>query len=349
MATPTLDSTFGAILIGVVVSAILYGMTNIQTILYFSRYPNDAESTKTFVAIIWMLDTFHVALILKAIYYYLITNFADSDVQAIDGHWSLYVSVIVNLLTSLLVQTFFTVQIFHLCSRRLRYPVTFGIAILIVAHFAFGIETASLLFIKKQLSRLSEIILIAPLPLAVFAVLSDVAIAAGLCVLLHGNRSTFTHTNALITTLIGYAINRCLLTSIVAIIEVIVLLVSPRSFWFLALDFTAGKRESFDYTIDALLTPSSKVWANSMLASLNNRRALRRGSMMHSMNAIAISPLQFSRFSEPPTGSPEVLGNSLHQLASKRLVSDTDSHPSSQQGPAGIGGRPHNCAALHDT
>lgn len=333
MATPTLDSTFGAILIGVVVSAILYGMTNIQTILYFSRYPNDAESTKTFVAIIWMLDTFHVALILKAIYYYLITNFSDSDgLQAIDGHWSLYVSVIVNLLTSLLVQTFFTVQIFHLCSRRLRYPVTFGIAILIVAHFAFGIETVSLLFINKQLNKLSDIILIAPLPLAVFAVLSDVAIAAGLCVLLHGSRSAFTHTNALITTLIGYAINRCLLTSIVAIIEVIVLLVSPRSFWFLALDFTAGK-----------------LWANSMLASLNNRKALRRGSMMHSMNAIAISPLQFSQFSEPPTGGPEVLGNSLHQLASKRLVSDTASHPSSQQEAAGIGCRPHNCTALSGT
>jgi hypothetical protein len=74
------------------------------------------------------------------------------------------------------------------------------------------------------------------MPFAIFAVLSDVSIAVALCVLLHGSRTNFRRcvylctsldiagkfnrlfcvtvsTNAIVTTLTIYAINRCLLTS----------------------------------------------------------------------------------------------------------------------------------------
>jgi hypothetical protein len=52
-------------------------------------------------------------------------------------------------------------------------------------------------------------------PFAVFAVLADFAIAGSLCVLLHNRRTIFKGTNNMISTLIIYAINRCLLTSYV--------------------------------------------------------------------------------------------------------------------------------------
>ena len=72
------------------------------------------------------------------------------------------------------------------------------------------------------------------MPFAIFAVLSDVSIAVALCILLHGSRTNFKRcvylcasldikfnrlfcvtvsTNAIVTTLTIYAINRCLLTS----------------------------------------------------------------------------------------------------------------------------------------
>lgn len=74
--------------------------------------------------------------------------------------------------------------------------------------------------------------LYAATPFAITAVLSDVCITIALCVLLHGNRSSVVQwvlilhywyswdcyqprTNALVNTLIVYAINRCLLTSYV--------------------------------------------------------------------------------------------------------------------------------------
>jgi hypothetical protein len=52
-------------------------------------------------------------------------------------------------------------------------------------------------------------------PFAMFAVLADFAIAGSLCVLLHHRRTPFKRTNNMISTLILYAINRCILTSYV--------------------------------------------------------------------------------------------------------------------------------------
>ncbi|EEB92336.1 hypothetical protein MPER_09172 [Moniliophthora perniciosa FA553] len=65
----------------------------------------------------------------------------------------------------------------------------------------------------------------------------------------------------LIRTLMIYAVNRCLLTSAVAIVEVIVFIATPGSLWFIAIDFVIGK-----------------LYANSLLASLNSRNALRAQS-----------------------------------------------------------------------
>lgn len=56
------------------------------------------------------------------------------------------------------------------------------------------------------------------IPFGVFAVLSDIVIAATLVVLLRRNRSEFEDTNSLIKRLIVYAVNRCVLTSYVELV-----------------------------------------------------------------------------------------------------------------------------------
>ncbi|KAG1750548.1 uncharacterized protein EDB91DRAFT_1244132 [Suillus paluster] len=243
--------TFGAGFIGGMVAAILYGITTLQTYLYYVYYPRDNKSVKLLVALVWVIDTLHVSLMCHALYYYLVSNFGDEDALSA-GNWSLFTSLGLNLCMAVLVQT---------------------------------IETVVLMFIKKEFSALSQITLYAATPFAVTAVLSDVFIAAALCVLLHGNRSPLVETNALVNTLIVYAINRCLLTSAVAVAEVIAFAVSPGSLWFIAIDFVIGK-----------------LYANSLLASLNSRSALRgrnhhssqNDSMSFRVNTINLSDLQSS-------------------------------------------------------
>lgn len=254
-----LTNTFGAAFIGGMVTAILYGITTLQTFLYLMKYPNDGISTRLFVVIIWVLDTLHVSLMCHALYFYLVSSYGVPSALA-NGVWSLFASVAVNLCIACSVQAFFTIKIFYLCRRHLRWLVTTPIIVTIVAHLGFGIETVAFLFIKRTLSSLSQLTLYAVTPFGAALVISDVLITVALCVLLReqGSRTIFPRTKRLVNTLVIYAINRCLLTSLVAIAEVIVWSINTESSWYMAIDFTIGK-----------------LYANSLLASLNTRNYLR--------------------------------------------------------------------------
>ncbi|KAF8656804.1 hypothetical protein AX16_002354 [Volvariella volvacea WC 439] len=112
-------------------------------------------------------------------------------------------------------------------------------------------------FIKSRFDRLQEAIFQSALPFAITAVLSDILIAAALCILLGSSKTEFEDTNSILNKLIIYAINHCILTCAVAIVEVIVFVAMPKSFYSFGIDFVFGK-----------------LYANSFLASLNSRRSL---------------------------------------------------------------------------
>jgi len=263
MASPhtfDISDTFGALLIGALVTMTIYGITTLQAYLYYVSFPKDGKATKLLVASIWGLDTLHVIFMCHAIHYYLIDGFVDHSVLA-DATWTLFMSLTVNILLAFIVQLFFTHRIFLLCSPQRRWWVTGMVGICVVAHFSFGINTVAKLFQKKAFVRLKEISSSSVIPFGAFAILSDILIAVALCVLLDGNRSSFEDTNSVINRLIIFAINRCILTSAVAIVETVVFSVLPNSFYSFAIDFVIGK-----------------LYANSLLAVLNSRATLRAES-----------------------------------------------------------------------
>ncbi|SJL15303.1 uncharacterized protein ARMOST_18796 [Armillaria ostoyae] len=69
---PSLGMTLGAVYIGATVAAILFGITNLQAVIYYKKYPDD-----WWVAIIWAFDALHVALGTHALYHYLIDLFGN--------------------------------------------------------------------------------------------------------------------------------------------------------------------------------------------------------------------------------------------------------------------------------
>jgi len=290
MVLPHIDitSTFGAILIGSFIATMLYGLTTLQTYLYYVYYPKDSRSTKALVAIIWVLDTLHAAFMAYSVYFYLVISYFNPALLAV-GHWSLFLSIAFNTVIACIVQIFFLVRIHQLCSIKYRWWVTSLIGFIVLAHFAFGVETVVFMFIKRDLAKLSEISLIAATPFAIFAVLSDIMIAGALCYLLHDSRSGFKRTDTIISILIIYAINRCLLTSVVAVVEVIVYCTLPKSLWFLAIDFFIGK-----------------LYANSLLATLNSRAAIRAANPT-TINSIRLSELEFNSSNSTET-KPQARG-----------------------------------------
>jgi len=239
---------------------VTYGITVLQAYFYYMSFPKDDITTKLLVGVIWLLDTLHVAFMCHALYFYLIIGFGNPLALA-DGIWPLFGSIAINVVVAFIVQCFFTERIFQLCSPRKRCWVTGIIAITVLAHFVFGLETVIFLSMKKEFTRFKEVTLIAAVPFGISTVLSDIIIAIALCVLLGSNRSSFDDTNNIINKLIVFAINRCILTSTVAVAETIVFSVLPNSFYSLAIDFVIGK-----------------LYANSLLAVLNSRAALGSNS-----------------------------------------------------------------------
>ncbi|KAK0203240.1 hypothetical protein DFS33DRAFT_1345944 [Desarmillaria ectypa] len=57
-----LGATLGAIFIGAAIAAIFYGITILQTVVYYKQNPDDLWLFRYAVALLWIFDTLHVAL-----------------------------------------------------------------------------------------------------------------------------------------------------------------------------------------------------------------------------------------------------------------------------------------------
>ncbi|KAF5335009.1 hypothetical protein D9611_009922 [Ephemerocybe angulata] len=259
-AVISIHETFGAGLIGALVNAMMYGLTTLQTYIYYLHYSKDGRTNRFLVGLIWAIDTIHTGLVCWCIYHYLVSHYNNPEGLKV-GHWTLFTSILCNVFISCIVQGFFTVRIHQLAPARTKWWLSGVLGFLVFAHLVFGILTVAYCFIKKDFDKLSDFTLFAATPFAATAVLADVLIAGSLCVLLHGSRTGFRSTDTIVTTLIVYAVNRCLLTAASAIVEVIVFSLRSYALWYLAIDFVIGK-----------------LYANSFLASLNSRKAIRARS-----------------------------------------------------------------------
>ncbi|KAI0957935.1 hypothetical protein AcW1_006162 [Taiwanofungus camphoratus] len=86
-----LGETLGAILLGNIVAAIFYGITNMQTYIYYVRNRGDPLALKSLVFILWLLDSVHLAFITHTVYTYTITDFGD-PLAITKPIWSVIVS-----------------------------------------------------------------------------------------------------------------------------------------------------------------------------------------------------------------------------------------------------------------
>ncbi|KAI6003058.1 hypothetical protein EDD15DRAFT_1455895 [Pisolithus albus] len=259
---------FGVTLIAGLASAMLYGITTL-TYVYYMHYSEDTSVIKFIVAAIWLLDSLHVSFMCHTLYYYLIINYGDP--------------------MSLL---FFAHQIYHLCRNKMRWIVTVPIVLSVLAHLAFGMVTVIMTLVNNQASNVSRTRFYTATPAVSAIVLAEILITTSLCVLLYdsGSRSAVPRTKRLLNTLIIYAVNRCLLTLLVTVAELIVD-ANDQSAWTMGLDFIVGK-----------------LYANSLLASLNTRQHLRsQGSSPESnghVNAVHFANLP--KLSEEERSSKDV-------------------------------------------
>ncbi|KAH9858592.1 hypothetical protein C2E23DRAFT_799261, partial [Lenzites betulinus] len=247
----------GAMFIGVILAAIMYGVTCSQMYYYFTRYQRDHWATKLLVMGVWLCDSIHQGLISYTIYWYLITQYGNPEALAILEK-SIVVEVFFNSFIGLFVQSFFTVRIWKLSGkgRMIIIPVILLVASEFIVTVTYAIMSLWLKFFE-DLERFKGM----SIAVNALAAAGDVVIAVILCVILHQSRTGFTKSNILINRLMLFAVNTGLLTSICAIFSFISILAWPNTFIYVTFFFFLGR-----------------LYANSLMATLNARNSIRDGS-----------------------------------------------------------------------
>ncbi|KAJ3537797.1 hypothetical protein NM688_g6624 [Phlebia brevispora] len=97
----------GLAYLGVVLSSILYGISCIQTFSYYmsQRAASDRRPLKFLVAFVGILDSAHQALVIYAVYYYVVLEFAN-PLAILIVVWSIPTSILIVLFVGVSVQAF---------------------------------------------------------------------------------------------------------------------------------------------------------------------------------------------------------------------------------------------------
>ncbi|KAF8180840.1 hypothetical protein BJ912DRAFT_1062286 [Pholiota molesta] len=270
----SLDSTLGAAFLGTLAAAVLYGVTSVQTFMYFRDCKEDGRLLRCLVLFLWALDTIHFAFTSHGLYFYLVTSFGDFAVL-LSPTWTILAQVYVTNLSDLIVRGFFAMRVSILCGERqvLSFVLPVIITVLSLVVFSFGCGFASRAFVLGTYAKMNEASFMLYASFG-SAVVVDTLIAASLCTLLIQSRTGFKRTDSIVTKLMAFSINTGILTSIAAIACFVTYAIWPQSFIFMGIYFAL-----------------SKLYVNSLLASLNARSSLR--SQSSDINSRNFTPIAF--------------------------------------------------------
>ncbi|KAI8996243.1 hypothetical protein BD414DRAFT_408500 [Trametes punicea] len=300
-----LDPTYGALFIGVLLSAVLFGVTMLQTFVYFQQYPSDRPWRKFAVSWLCFLDALHLALSAHFVYHYLVSNYANPDALS---HivWSFKLRIVIDALVVCSVHTLYTLRLWTLLAiddhlapfgqeaRRwsqqkvtVHASATLWVMRRIVPWLVYNRRHVShhalLPVMCYETIKLDLFIDLLHAPWATFVPLGsstviDAVIASSLCYFLARCRPQSEPRNGPIKTLIVYTVNTGIITSFCSLITIFMMVAYPRTFIPIAIEFLI-----------------IKLYINSYMAMLNARTALN-SSQEHSVHHSFIPPLPRGSF-----------------------------------------------------
>ncbi|KAJ7708770.1 hypothetical protein B0H17DRAFT_1324896 [Mycena rosella] len=253
------SETYGGSLICCMVSLPIYGISLLQVHMYYMNYPLDNKWIKIMVALLVIFESAHTWMTCHTVYHYSILSYSN-PLSLIDGEWSVYTANALGIPIVLLIQIYFSRMVYLLAHKKWKLLVIIVFGLLIVAQIGFGIYTCVERFKIWELPKLKALVYPALVPLYGIRVVSDAITAGALCLVLYDAtiHTLFHGSSKLFKTLIIYAMNRFILTTVVVIVQTSVLLAKPASIWAMVLEFI-----------------TVHLYVNSLLATLNARKSLR--------------------------------------------------------------------------
>ncbi|KAK0243653.1 hypothetical protein EDD85DRAFT_944984 [Armillaria nabsnona] len=114
IAHSSVGETLGALYVGATISALLSGVTILQAVMYYKRYPDDWWVYRYSVGLLWALETLHVALCTYTLYFFLIHFFGDL-VGALEYNvWSMKWQLSVNDFLIVYIQGLYAIRLWQL-------------------------------------------------------------------------------------------------------------------------------------------------------------------------------------------------------------------------------------------
>ncbi|KAF8066978.1 hypothetical protein FPV67DRAFT_1221885 [Lyophyllum atratum] len=254
MALPAFDNTLGALLIGGLLSMVLWGVTCVQTFTFFTRKSRDRPTFKLMIAFLWVLDTFDSALNGHILYFYLVTNYLN-PVAIGTPTWSVIIHVAITSISDFIIRSMFAHRFYRLSKGN--YIVTGWIMAVSMTDLVCGIVITAKAFGIVSYLELDKLSSLLYLNFAA-GTTSDLSVALALSWLLIKSRTGFRRTDTLINVLMMYTVNTGLIVGIDAALGMITYIVMPSNFVFLGFYLLL-----------------SKLYLNSYLATLNARDDLR--------------------------------------------------------------------------
>ncbi|TFK22285.1 hypothetical protein FA15DRAFT_671665 [Coprinopsis marcescibilis] len=256
-----LGRTFGALLLGSAMAFGLSGIVSTQCVVYYKQYPKDTTRTKCTVGVSWILDIAHTIFVIVAIYEYFITYFGEAA-RADWIPWSLALSVVTTALQTLLVHCFFAEKIYR--SSQNNWLITAPIVVIAFIRVVCATITTANMIRLGRFSAFSDIF-----PRTMFttgltlSAVVDILITGWLCYYLREIRTRIgprgTVMVRMVDSLTLYTLENAALPCFAAIASLICWLSMPHNLIFMGLHLVI-----------------SKLYANSLLASLNMRNELRQ-------------------------------------------------------------------------
>jgi len=283
MADNDFGPTYGAMLISILVSTALYGVTSLQAFLYFQKFgKEDRWGLVSTVALVWSLETAHVFLIGHYLYWNLLTNYCNPSSLLTTSQVDDATTGVTAIIT-VIVQCFFVRRLYILSRKNLWLSGT----VLFLALVHFGLEIA-VMGLTYKYPRYDQFHLLTPYftTALVLAAAVDLIIAGALCFFLVEHRTGMENTDTLLNKLVKYTISSGLLTSVTDVIILICFLTMPDNLIFLSI-----------YGI------INNFYANSLLATLNARRSLR-AAKHNELSWSRIQEFRFSQASQQKTHHP---------------------------------------------
>jgi len=252
-------TTLGAVLVGGLLCGVLTGVVFMQALVYFQLYPVDKPRIKFMVILVWTLDAIHTAMVFASNWIYLMSHYADPAISDTIP-WTMGLTIFFTALITFLVHCFWAHRVYMLSKKN--WFIT--APILVLAFVRLGAAMVSTI---KMISGGSFSIFtrrygwVFTLGLSASSVL-DVLISGALFHFLGQSRTGFSSMDQVINSLSLYSIECGLVPCVFTLSTLICWITMPRNLVFLGLHFII-----------------SKLYANSLLATLNARARIRARSV----------------------------------------------------------------------